>query len=80
MSKKKAKKKKKVKKKVGVDKCGRREGTQGYLINTKITDKPKTVEALCKETKLPKRRITTHVYHMTKLGFFKKSAKGYCWK
>lgn len=82
MAKKKAKKKAAVttKAKTGVDKCGRREGTQGFLINSKINGKPQTIAQLCKATKLPKGRVTTHLWDMTRKGFTKKNKQGeYSW-
>ena len=67
-------------KKTGVDKCGRREGTQGFKINTFISKAPKSVDTLAKETKLPKLRITNHLRDMVGKGFVKKTDKGeYCW-
>jgi len=79
---KKAKKKAAPKKEAAVkDKCGRREGTQGFLINEHISKKAKTPEQLAKETKLPVARIANHLRDMVAKDFVKKTAKGtYCWK
>jgi DNA-binding MarR family transcriptional regulator len=77
MSKKK-KKKKVAKKKVGVktDAFGRRLGTQGALIDTKLSKKGKTVKQLAEETKLPVGRISTHVRDLLGKGFIKKDKQG----
>jgi len=78
MAKKKTKKrtKKAAPKKEGYDVYGRRLGTQGHLINTKMSKTPKSVEQLAKECRLPVRRIATHVRDLTKKGFFKKDKDG----
>jgi hypothetical protein len=63
-----AKKKTDKKKTAEVDFFGRRVGTQGHLIDTKLSKKPKSPEQLSKETKLPLARIKTHVRFYAKKG------------
>ncbi len=70
------KKKSKAKKATGYDEFGRRLGTQGHLIDTKLSKTPKTLEQLAKETKLPKRRIATHVRHLCIKKFIVKDKEG----
>ncbi len=62
-SKKKGKKKKTTAKKEAaeVDDFGRRLGTQGALIDEKLSKKGKTAEAIAKETKLTVARVSTHL-------------------
>lgn len=74
-TKKRARKKKKTEAK-GYDAFGRRLGTQGALIDEKLSKTPKTVEQLVSQTKLPKRRIMTHVRHLVKKDFVKKDKDG----
>lgn len=76
-----SKKKKKVSKKkkaVGVktDAFGRRLGTQGALIDTKLSKKGKTVKQLAEETKLSTVRVSTHVRDLLGKGFIKKDKQG----
>lgn len=76
-----SKKKKKVKKQSSekeakFDKFNRRLGTQGALIDEHLSKKPKSVEQLAKECKLPVGRIRTHVRDLTSKGFIKKDKQG----
>lgn len=79
-----AKKKKTVKKKstkkakTKVDFLGRREGTQGWAIDEVLSKQPKTAQKLADESKLPLRRIMTHMSHYVRLGKLgvKKSKSG----
>lgn len=76
-----SKSKKKVKKQnnekeAKFDKFNRRLGTQGALIDTKLSKTPKSVEQLAKECKLPVGRIRTHVRDLTSKGFIKKDKDG----
>jgi len=91
MSTKKKNKKKKVKqnkakpaknkaKEIKFDKFNRRLGTQGALIDEKMSKIPKSIEQLSKECKLPKGRIATHLRDLTKKGFFKRTKDGYAIK
>ena len=81
MAKKVKSKKKTAKKKVevkskGYDEFGRRLGTQGHLIDTKLTKEGKSIEQLAKETKLPVGRIQTHMRAFVSKGFVTKDKKG----
>jgi len=68
----KEKKEKKEKAKAEVDRFGRRLGSQGALIDEKLSKTGKTMEAICKETKLPARRVNTHLKGLITKGFVKK--------
>lgn len=71
--------KKKVSKKKdesGVDRFGRRLGTQGAAIDTALEKKPKSVEAIAKETKLPVGRIAVHLKDLLGKNFIKQDDKG----
>jgi len=58
------------------DRCGRRPNTQGFRINTHISRKPKSIDQLTKESKLPRPRVAKHIWDMTRKGFVKKDKQG----
>ena len=83
MAKPKAKTKKKARKKKakkteakGYDEFGRRLGTQGHLIDTKLSKVPKSVEQLMAQTRLPKHRIMTHVRDLCNKKYIHKNKDG----
>lgn len=74
--KKKVKKADKKSKAVGYDEFGRRLGTQGALIDTKLSKSPKSIKQLADQTKLSKGRITTHVRDLVKRKLIVKDKAG----
>ncbi len=58
------------------DAFGRRLGTQGALIDTKLDKTPKSIKQLVKECKLSKGRISTHLRWLVEKGFVKKDKDG----
>ncbi len=65
-----------VKKEVEKDAFGRRAGSQGALIDTKLGKKAKSIEEIAKESKLPVGRISNHMRDLLSKGFVIKNNDG----